>query len=251
MTVQSVTISGKSGEGVTSPLFGTNASLITVAQAVRVHLANQRQGTAKVKTRGEVDRTKKKWYKQKGTGGARHGARSAPIFVGGGVSHGPTGLTNWTLKFSKPMRKAALRAAFATQATDGKVMVVEGLEKIGTKTKEVAQMLVKTGVGDAKVLIVTGATNANLIRAGRNIQTLLVSRADRVNTFEIMSAHKILITPEALSVLEVKLGKKETAEVSPKEDKKESKKKVATKEKVAKPAKKTVRKAVKKTETKK
>src|SRR5260221_7335072 len=113
MTLKSMTTSGKAGTDITSVLFDAASSASTVAQAVRVYLGNQRQGTAKVKTRGEVERTKKKWYKQKGTGGARHGARSAPIFVGGGVSHGPTGTTDWSLKMSKPMRKVALRTALS------------------------------------------------------------------------------------------------------------------------------------------
>lgn len=208
MTLKSVTTSGKPGKEIVSELFDAGASAKTVAQAVRVFLSNQRQGNAKVKTRGEVDRTKKKWYRQKGTGGARHGARSANIFVGGGVSHGPTGLTDWTLRMSKPMKMAALKAALFTQAKDGNVMVVEGVEDLGAKTKEVVKMLANVGLSDAKTLIVTGETHENLIRASRNLEAVLCTRADRLNTFEIMNAHKVIMTPQAVALLEKRLGKK-------------------------------------------
>ena len=208
MTLTSITTSGKKGTELTSALFDTQNSNMIVAQAVRVYLANQRQGTAKTKTRGEINLTKKKWYRQKGTGGARHGARSAPIFVGGGVSHGPTGTTDWTLKISKPMKKVALKTALAMQAAAGKITVIEGLEKIGTKTKEVAKMLIDVGVNDKKTLIIADVTHPDFIRSSRNIQTILCTRVDRLNTYEIMSAHRILITPEAVLALELKLAKK-------------------------------------------
>jgi large subunit ribosomal protein L4 len=77
---------------VSNEVFGQKPVASLLAQAVRVYLSNQRQGTSKVKTRADINRTKKKWYKQKGTGGARHGARTPSIFVGGAVAHGPTGL---------------------------------------------------------------------------------------------------------------------------------------------------------------
>ena len=70
---------------VSDKLFGADVKLVLLAQAARVYLSNSRQSTSKVKTRSEINRTKKKWYRQKGTGGARHGARTANIFVGGGV----------------------------------------------------------------------------------------------------------------------------------------------------------------------
>lgn len=208
MTLTSITTSGKKGTDITSVLFDAQSSNMIVAQAVRVYLANQRQGNAKVKTRSEVNLTKKKWYRQKGTGGARHGARSAPIFVGGGVSHGPTGTTDWTLKISKPMKKVALKTALAIQAERGHVMIIEGLEKIGTKTKEVAKMLTDIGVNEKKTLIIADVTHPDFIRASRNIQTVLCTRVDRLNTYEIMSAHRILMTPESVTALELKLAKK-------------------------------------------
>lgn len=206
--LKSITTSGKQGKETDTSLFETVSHLNTVAQAVRVFLTNQRQGTAKVKTRSEVARTKKKWYRQKGTGGARHGARNANIFVGGGSVHGPTGLTNWTLKMSKPMKISALRTALAVQAQDGNLMLVEGLEKVGNKTKEVATILKAMELSDVKTLIILDKTLENLVRASRNISSVLCTRADRLNTFEVMNAHKVIMTPEALKILEARLAKR-------------------------------------------
>src|SRR3989344_6587757 len=79
-----------------------------LSQAVRVHLANQRQGTQNAKTRAEIARTRKKLYKQKGTGGARHGDRRAPIFVGGGIAHGPKGIKR-ILSLPRQLKRNALK----------------------------------------------------------------------------------------------------------------------------------------------
>lgn len=84
----------------TSPIFATKPNQALLAQAVQIYLARARQASAKVKTRSEVNRTKKKWFKQKGTGNARHGARTAGIFVGGGVAHGPNGQQHYKLNLA-------------------------------------------------------------------------------------------------------------------------------------------------------
>lgn len=244
MTLKSITTTGKQGKEVTTSLFEKVSHLNTVAQAIRVFLSNQRQGTAKVKTRSEVERTKKKWYRQKGTGGARHGARNANIFVGGGVVHGPTGLTDWTLKMSKPMKISALRTALSVQAQDGNLMVVEGLEKVEGKTKEVATMLKVMEMTDLKTLIVLDKTLENLVRAARNIETVLCTRADRLNTFEVMNANKVIMTPEALKLLEERLGKK-VREIEAKPIKKVAKKAEKNEETEVAEVKKVVRKTKK------
>src|SRR5690554_4960009 len=103
LTVITATSKASSIE-VSDAVFGQKANPTLLAQAVRVYLSNLRQGTSKVKTRSEVSRTRAKWYRQKGTGNARHGARSAPIFVGGGVAHGPNGQQNWTKSLSRKMK---------------------------------------------------------------------------------------------------------------------------------------------------
>ncbi len=206
MKLNSVSYTGAKTKEVTVNAFDKVADPSIVAQAVRVYLSNQRQGTAKTKTRSEVDLTKAKWFKQKGTGRARHGAQSAPIFVGGGVTHGPRGNANWKLSMSKTMKKVALRTAFALQAAQGNVLVSEGLENASGKTKEMAAFFAGVLPTKRAILLVTGSANDALTRATRNIENVLVVSSENVTTYFVMRAHKILITPEALEKLEVRLG---------------------------------------------
>lgn len=225
-----MTISGKETETTVSDVvFGLTNNPKLVAQAVRVFLSNQRLGLASTKNRGEIEKTKKKWYKQKHTGGARHGARSAPIFVGGGVTHGPHGNQNWDLKLNKKMRKRALQTAFALQAKEGNVMSVEGLETVKPKTKDVVTMLKKMNLSDARILIVIQDSMADLLQASRNVGSVLCTRVDRVNPYEVMSAHKILITPQAMGMLEEKFSGKTEQEAGIVEAPKKRTRKVAAK----------------------
>lgn len=215
MNLKSVTITGKEAViDMKDSLFELAHDSKIVARAVRVYLSNQRQGTAKAKTRGEVDRTKKKFYKQKHTGNARHGARSAPIFVGGGVTHGPRGISNWTLSLSKKMRNIALQTALSLQAKENRLMIVSDLEKVGDKTKDVAKMLKDMNVKEDKVLIITESTMPALVRASRNVGSVLCTRVDRINTYEVMSAHKILATEGALHALAVRFGQAQDEEMN-------------------------------------
>jgi len=246
MELKTVTTSGKETmTSINDAVFTVTADPKIVAQSVRVYLSNQRQGTAKTKTRGEVDLTTKKWYRQKHTGRARHGAQSAPIFVGGGVTHGPNGNSNWKLSLSKPMRIRALQTAIGMQIKDGNVMVMTGLEKIGTKTKEFVSILKASKLEGQKVLIIADTTLPNLIQSSRNVASILCSRVDRLNTYEVMAAHKVLVTPEALSQLEAKFAGT-TKETKP-EEKKHVVKKAVTKKA---PATKTATKSAKKTTAK-
>jgi large subunit ribosomal protein L4 len=247
MMIPVYTTTGTKKESLSVGELAVNALL--VAQAVRVHLSNKRQGTAKTKSRGEVDLTKKKWYKQKHTGGARHGARSAPIFVGGGVTHGPRGNANWTLFLSKPMRSQAMVSAIGMQAEKSNLMVVEGLNKVDAKTKSVAKLITDLKLADQKVLVLTETTLEPLVRAARNLPQVLVGRADRTNVFEILAADKIVVTPEAWELLTKRMaGKSE-----PKVVKTESKpaKKVVQTEAIVETAKETTKKPAVKTTAKK
>jgi large subunit ribosomal protein L4 len=121
--------------------FQLDVNLDLLAQAKRVYEDGAHPGLRKAKTRSEVIRTKKKVYKQKGTGGARHGSKNAPIFVGGGVAHGPRPLRR-VLELPKKMKEVALNMAVALKAKNGEVVLVDGVKKIG-KTNEAASFLSK------------------------------------------------------------------------------------------------------------
>lgn len=213
-------------------VFGATVNESLLAQAVRVYLSNKRQGTSYTKTRGEVNRTKKKWYKQKGTGNARHGARSANIFVGGGTAHGPKGNTDWTLKLTAVLKKKAMIAALSAQAS--KVIVSDDIMTLSGKTKDAVALLAKVAPTAQKILVVINKSEENVLKSLRNLETVLVVSAARINTLEVVLADAIVMTPDALKALEIRLvgevkEAEEVKEVKTKVEKKVATKKVATK----------------------
>src|ERR1035437_1581049 len=119
-------------------IFGAKINKTLMTQAVRVYLANKRRGTLSTKSRGDVKISTRKIYRQKGTGRARHGAASAPIFVGGGVAFGPRP-RDYSLKLNQKARRLALFSALTTKLKNGEIKIVKGLEKIEPKTKLMAQ----------------------------------------------------------------------------------------------------------------
>lgn len=152
-----------------------------IAQAIRVYLANQRQGTQSALTRSEVNRTRKKLYKQKGTGGARHGDRKAPIFVGGGVAFAPKP-RDYSLKFPKQMKKRALEEALKLKKPE-KI----SLEKVTGKTKDLAKLFDL----EKKTLLITAKYNEKVWLAGRNIPNLTILPKEQLNVYQIIKAEKI------------------------------------------------------------
>ncbi len=184
-------------------VFGSVVNETLLAQAVRVYLSNKRQGTSYTKTRSEVNRTKKKWYKQKGTGNARHGARSANIFVGGGTAHGPKGNTDWTLKLTAVLKKKAMISALSAQAS--KVVVSDDIMNLSGKTKDAAALIAKVAPEAGKVLVVINKSEENVLKSLRNLETVLVVSASRVNTLEIVLADVVIMTSEAVKALEARL----------------------------------------------
>ncbi len=171
-----------------------------IALAVRVYLANQRQSTSKAKSRGEINKTTHKIWKQKGTGRARHGNKAAPIFVGGGVAHGPTGEENYTLKLNKKMRKKAILSAFSQAIADKKIMVVSGLESMKSTTKDAVSLEKALKIDGQKTVLLLEQPFDNVIRATSNRENIQVSQAQRTNVYELVSADKIIIHQPAVNV---------------------------------------------------
>lgn len=165
-----------------------------LAQAVRVFEDRTHFGLSKVKTRSEVNITKKKIYKQKGTGGARHGAKSAHIFVGGGVVHGPTGMKR-DLKMPIKMKKKALLVALSNKFEAKKAVLVEGLAKV-KKTNDAAkaiELLKKTLEVKSKVLVVVNNNDAKISRFFKNIKNVEAVKYSDLNAFLVLRKGLILI----------------------------------------------------------
>src|SRR5579859_771985 len=192
---------------VRDDVFGAPFNPTLVAQTVRVYLANQRQGTSKTKTRSEINRSKKKWFKQKGTGNARHGARTPSIFVGGGVSHGPTGHENWNLKVSSTMKKVSLASVLSAQVA--KTVVMEDINQLDGKTAS-AHKLFENLLPDAQhILVVLSKQEPMVARSLRNLPYVYMTDASRLNTYEVAYSDAIVMTKESVKVLEERLGREE------------------------------------------
>jgi large subunit ribosomal protein L4 len=166
---------------------------------------NARLGTAKVKTRSEVNRTHAKWYRQKGTGRARHGSRNAPIFVGGGRAHGPRP-HNYTKKMPQKMRHAALRSALSALARDGQLIFVDSLILETAKTKAMLEV-VQALAGDQTALILLAERNEPVERSVRNIPEAWTLRASYINVRDLLQYDRVIVPLAALDVIQSLLGK--------------------------------------------
>jgi len=199
------TLSGtKSGQiELPKEIFAAKINESLMAQAVRVYLSNQRKALAKTKRRGEIALTTAKWFRQKGTGRARHGARSAPIFVGGGVAHGPSGEQNYHLKMPKKMKKQALFSALSSKFKNNEVMVIKDLAKIEPKTKKMKTVLEKL-VKDDKATLVLSEKLENVFRAARNLKGLNLRQTNQLNVYEILNGGHLLFMKEAIEKLKEK-----------------------------------------------
>ncbi len=177
-----------------------------LAQAVRVYLANQHQGTQSAKTRSEVNRTRKKFGKQKGGGRARHGDRKAPIFVGGGIAFAPKPRDR-SLKLPQEMKRLALLSALSAKAKDSSLHLIKDLSGLSGKTKEAALFLADLPKPAVKPLIVIDAPHANILRAFRNLPSVTVQTAHLLTTYDVLAADMILFMEEAIQKLPLSFEK--------------------------------------------
>lgn len=186
-------------------IFGVEVNVGLMHQAYVRQMANARQGTHKAQTRSEVDRTKAKWYRQKGTGRARHGSRNAPIFVGGGVAHGPRP-RSYVKDMPKKMRRQALRCALSALAADEQIVVVDDLSIDTPKTKAMLEVM-NNLVGEESALILLPERNENVEKSSRNIANALTLRVSYLNIRDMLTHDKIIISLEALEIINDWLGK--------------------------------------------
>ena len=184
-------------------IFGLEPRADILHRVVRYQLAKRQAGTHKVKTRSEVSYSTKKIYRQKGTGGARHGARSAPIFRGGGVYKGPTPRSH-AHDLTKKFRALGLRHALSAKATAGELVVLDNATLKNAKTKDLAKVL--SNLGWKKALVIDGAeVDANFALAARNIDGLDVLPSQGANVYDILKANTLVITKAGAEALEARL----------------------------------------------
>jgi len=183
-------------------LFGLEPRADILHRVVRWQRNNAQAGTHKVKTRSEVSYSTKKIYRQKGTGGARHGARSAPIFRGGGVYKGPVSRSHGH-ELTKKFRKLGLRHALSAKMKAGELVIIDDVSSDG-KTAALAKQV--KNLGWKRALIIDGATvNENFLQAARNIEGLDILPTMGANVYDILKRDTLVITKAGIEALESRL----------------------------------------------
>jgi len=201
MQVPVIDISGKQVDETDLPadIFEIEVNTGLMHQAYVRQMANARQGTHNTQRRSEVNRTKSKWYRQKGTGRARHGSRNAPIFVGGGVAMGPKP-RKYTKKMPKKMRRKAIRCALSALLRDEQLVVVDKLEMTSPRTKEAKQILQQL-VGEHSALVLFTDGQDNIQRSVNNLPNAQALRANYLNIRDLLSYDKVIMPLAALDVI--------------------------------------------------
>jgi large subunit ribosomal protein L4 len=185
-------------------LFGGEVNVPLMHQVVTAQLAEARSGTASTKTRSEVRGGGTKPWRQKGTGRARHGSIRSPLWVGGGIVHGPKPRSH-SVKVNKKMRAAALKSALADKANDGRVWILDGFNE--TKTKAAASVLKTAGI-EGRVLIVLDPedeSSRTVDRAFRNIEKAAFALQGSLATYDVLVSDAVIFTSSAFDKLSARV----------------------------------------------
>ncbi len=203
----------KSGTKATTPakldqtVFGLEVeSHELLKQAYVAYLAQARVGSAHVKLRGEVSGGGRKPWKQKGTGNARVGSIRSPLWRGGGITFGPSGVENYTKKLSTQSKRQAVRQALSV--SQDKIKVIETFECKDGKTAPTVKLLNKIGA-NRNVLLVVSLKDILVERATRNVPNLTVAQANYLNVYDVLNADSIVISKKALEMVHLWLASKE------------------------------------------
>jgi len=184
-------------------IFGLEPRSDLIQRVIVWQLAKRRAGTHKTKTRGEINRTTKKWYRQKGTGSARHGARSAPLFVGGGKAMA-TVVRSHEFDLPKKVRAAGLCHALSSKAKDSKLIVLDSASVDAVKTNTLAKRLNKLGAAD--MLIVDGEFDKNFAMSARNLVNVALVPVAGLNVYDILKRDTLVMTKAAVKAIEERLS---------------------------------------------
>ena len=212
MKIDVITLDGGSGGSLelSDAIFGLEEIRADILQrCVTWQLAKRRAGTHKIQVRNEVSRTGKKMYKQKGTGGARHGSRRAAQFVGGAKAHGPV-VRSHAFDLPKKVRALALRHALSSKAKAGALMVLDTASLAEPKTAALRGHFATIGVSNA--LVIAGATvDANFKLAARNIPNVDVLPDAGLNVYDVLRRHTLVLTKDAVAAIQARFETEEAA----------------------------------------
>ena len=180
-------------------IFGVEVNEHLVKMVVTAHLAAERQGTQKAKTRSEVSGGGRKPWKQKGTGHARQGSTRAPQWTGGGVVFAPVP-RDYPIKLNKKEKRAALKSALTDKVANAKLIVVDELKFEEIKTKNFAQVMKNLDVNNG--LVVVNENDVNVMMSAKNIADVKMALPNTINVYDIMKAGKVVLTKDAVKTIE-------------------------------------------------
>lgn len=181
-------------------VWGAPGNDVLLHQAVLAQQANKRRGTQDTQTRAEVSYSTRKIRPQKGTGAARQGSRRSPTRVGGGVAHGPHP-RSFRQRLPKKMRRQALRIALSDKVREDAITVIDALN-VEVPKSSVIRDIVAAFELKGRTLIVTGATDRNVIKSASNLQGVEVQTAALMNPLEATSASNLILTREAIAAID-------------------------------------------------
>jgi len=180
-------------------IFGVEVNEHLVKMVVTAHLAAERQGTQKAKTRSEVSGGGRKPWKQKGTGHARQGSTRAPQWTGGGVVFAPVP-RDYTIKLNKKEKRAALKSALTSRVQENKFIVVDELKLDEIKTKKFQNVLNNLKVN--KALVVVDENSDNVVKSAKNIQSVKTAYVNTINVYDILKYNTVVATKAAVANIE-------------------------------------------------
>jgi large subunit ribosomal protein L4 len=187
-------------------VFGQIAKPELIHQAVVAQQANRRLTIASTKDRSEVSGGGRKPWRQKGTGRARHGSIRSPIWVGGGITFGPTKERNFSQKLNRRMARRALEGALAEKAKDNKVLIIEDINLENPKTKEIASIIKNLSLDGSALLVISSKDDA-IKRAARNLPGITVVKNDQLTAWNVLKYRYLIINQASLSELKAKFSK--------------------------------------------
>lgn len=201
-----ITVLGKDGSkkgslSLNAALFGIEPNVAVMHQAVKMHLANRRQGTHKTKERAEVRGGGRKPWRQKGRGVARAGTSRSPLWVGGGTIFGPRP-HGYRQNMPKKMRKLARRSALSLKAQANELIIIDDLRFESIKTSAFAAMLKAVEAGGKKALVLLSDSHENTLLSARNLSGCSVLNATAASTYDILNNQVLVIEKSALDLLE-------------------------------------------------
>ncbi len=191
-------------ETLSDSVFAAPVHVPAMHQVVVAQQANARQGTHSTKTRGEVRGGGRKPWRQKHTGRARHGSRRSPIWVGGGITHGPHP-RDYYQKVNRKVRRLALKSALSLKVSEGNLVLLDRVDIEKPSTKSMVSFLSEIDAGN-KVLIMVGESSPAIYRSAANIPGAMILHVDSINVYDILNNRRMVITMDAARKIEEVYG---------------------------------------------